>query len=78
MRKVTQKRCPGDKKTGIDSGAVKVAGKPTLFKDDYADLAYKFCLLGATDAKMSEQFEVNEQTINRWKTKYPEFFQSIT
>lgn len=53
-------------------------GRPTLYREEYAEQAYKICLLlGATDAKLAEFFEVDERTINNWKHDYPEFFQSI-
>lgn len=52
-------------------------GRPTKYKPEYVDLAYKFCLMGATDAKLADFFEVDETTINEWKLVYPEFSQSI-
>ena len=52
-------------------------GRPTLFRDDYVEQAYKLCLLGATDAELADFFEVCERTINTWKEDYPEFLQSI-
>lgn len=55
----------------------KGEGRPTAYKDEYADQAYKLCLLGATDEDLAKFFEVTERTINTWKTKQPEFLQSI-
>lgn len=52
-------------------------GRPTKYKEEYNDQAYKLCLLGHTDAELGEFFEVDERTINNWKIDYPEFFQSI-
>lgn len=52
-------------------------GRPTSFKEEYAELAYKYCLLGATDKDLAQFFEVTETTINNWKNDYPEFFESI-
>ncbi|QFY45050.1 hypothetical protein F6R98_10435 [Candidatus Methylospira mobilis] len=52
-------------------------GRPTLYRDEYAEQAYKLCLLGMTDAEMAEFFEVSESTINLWKIEYPEFSESI-
>lgn len=52
-------------------------GRPTLYREEYDDLAYKFCLLGAIDANLAEFFEVTEQTINNWKLAHPSFFESI-
>ena len=53
------------------------AGRPTSYKEEYNDLAYKFCLLGATDIELGVFFEVDESTINRWKNEFPEFCVSI-
>lgn len=52
-------------------------GRPTDFKEEYIELAYKFCLLGADDKTLARYFDVTEQTINNWKIKVPEFFESI-
>lgn len=52
-------------------------GRPTLYKPEYAEQAEEFCRMGATDATLAEQFEVDERTINNWKIEHPDFFQSI-
>ena len=52
-------------------------GRPTDYKPEYAIQAGKICLLGATDKKLADFFEVSEVTINAWKKKYPEFLKSI-
>jgi hypothetical protein len=54
-----------------------MAGRPSKYKAEYADQAYKFCLLGATDARLGEFFGVSEQTINAWKTNHPQFLESV-
>jgi hypothetical protein len=56
----------------------KAKGRPSRYKSDYADQAYKLCLLGATDAKMADFFGVSEQTINTWKLAHADFLESIT
>lgn len=53
------------------------AGRPTLYKTEYAEQAYKLCLLGAIDKQMADFFGVNEDTIHEWKKVYPEFSESI-
>jgi hypothetical protein len=53
-------------------------GRPSAYKAEYAEQAYKLCLLGATDAKMADFFGVSEQTINAWKLAHPNFLESIT
>lgn len=52
-------------------------GRPSSFKEEFTDLAYKFCLLGATDEDLANFFDVCEATINNWKIDYPEFLESI-
>lgn len=52
-------------------------GRPSSFKEEYLDLAYKFALLGATDKQMAYFFDVSEVTLNAWKKEYPEFLKSL-
>lgn len=52
-------------------------GRPSKYKPEYNEQAYKLCLLGHTDAELGEFFEVDERTINNWKIDFPDFFQSI-
>ena len=52
-------------------------GRPTKYKDEYADLAYKYCLLGATNTDLAKFFEINEDTVNSWKFDYLEFSDAI-
>jgi len=37
----------------------------------------KLCLLGMIDTEIAEFFDVSVRTLNRWKHKYPEFWQSM-
>lgn len=50
--------------------------RPSKYKEEYSEQAYKLCLLGATDKDLANFFEVDEATINRWKDK-PEFCESL-
>lgn len=52
-------------------------GRPTKYKDEYAEQVYKLCLLGATDEKLADFFDVDEATINRWKKNNAEFCESV-
>lgn len=52
-------------------------GRPTSYKEEYAELAFNYCLLGATDIDLAKYFGVSEKTINTWKAKQPEFLQSL-
>lgn len=53
-------------------------GRPTLYKEDYNEQAYKLCLLGAKDKDLADFFNVDEATINNWKIAHPVFFESIS
>jgi hypothetical protein len=52
-------------------------GRPSAYQPQFAEQAYKLCLLGATDGEMADIFGVSEQTLNAWKTAHPEFLESI-
>jgi hypothetical protein len=54
-----------------------MAGRPSAYKAHYAEQAYKLCLLGATDKELADFFEVEESTINNWKSKHKQFLESI-
>lgn len=47
------------------------------YKQAHNDQAYRFCLLRATDKQLAKFFGTSEQTINNWKSSYPDFFESI-
>lgn len=53
------------------------AGRPTDYRPEMAEQAFKLCLLGATDRDLAGFFDVSEQTINAWKQAQPEFLESI-
>jgi hypothetical protein len=61
----------------MKEGEIMPAGRPTKYKPEYAEQAYKLCLLGATDAELANFFEVEESTINEWKLHFLEFSESI-
>lgn len=52
-------------------------GRPTKYKPEYNNQAYKLCLLGHTDDELAEFFEVHVSTIHQWKLDYPDFSDSI-
>lgn len=54
-----------------------VVGRPTKYKEEYNEQAYKLCLLGATDAKLADFFDIAESTLYEWKLEYPEFSESL-
>lgn len=55
----------------------KPVGRPSLYKEEYADQARKYCLLGATDKDLAEFFDVHLDTIFEWRSVHTEFSESI-
>ena len=53
------------------------AGRPALYRDEFAAQAEKLAALGATDIEMADFFEVDVRTIYRWKHNHQEFCQSL-
>lgn len=54
-----------------------MAGRPTLYKPEYAEQAKKLCELGATDQELADFFDVTDRTIYRWSAKHGEFCQAL-
>ena len=52
-------------------------GRPTKYRIEYNEQAYKLCLLGHTDEELADFFEVHVSTIHQWKLDYPDFSDSI-
>lgn len=52
-------------------------GRPTKFKEEYIEEAYKLSLLGLTDIQMAKFFEVAESTFHLWKLEHPNFSESL-
>lgn len=60
-----------------DQEETRSPGRPTQYRPIFAKQAEAFALCGADDARLAELFEVDVATIYRWKSKYPEFRESI-
>src|SRR5256885_520084 len=56
---------------------VKPKGRPTKYKPEYAERAYKMCLLGVTDDELATHFRVAVSSIGLWKKTYPEFKKAL-
>lgn len=52
-------------------------GRPTKYKEEYNDTAYKYSLLGATDEELAKFFDVSAATIYEWKNVHPKFSEAI-
>ena len=48
-------------------------GRPTKYKPEHCEMAYKFCLMGATNDQLADLFEVGISSIERWIVEYDEF-----
>ena len=56
----------------------KKRGRPTVYDSAFHPRkAAQLALMGLTDVQMAIVFDINERTLNRWKIRYPAFFQSI-
>lgn len=51
--------------------------RPSKYDPKFDDMAYKLCLLGATDKDIADILEVNQDTVNEWKKVHPSFSESL-
>lgn len=49
------------------------AGRNSLYKPEYDEIAKRLCDIGATDFELAQFFGVNKSTIYYWKNEYPSF-----
>jgi hypothetical protein len=52
-------------------------GRPTLYKEEFAEQAYRLCLAGTTNPDLAECFEVDRSTVDKWLQRLPEFAQAV-
>jgi hypothetical protein len=53
------------------------AGQPTSFKPEYCELAYNYCLLGATNEQLGTFLGVTRRTIFNWIEAHADFAKSV-
>lgn len=53
-------------------------GRKSQWREEYAEQAFKYSLLGATDIQMADFFGVSNQTFNTWKKKHPALLDALT
>jgi hypothetical protein len=53
------------------------AGRPTLYRPDYCEVAHNYCLLGATNEHLACFFEVTSRTVDNWMATYPAFAAAV-
>ncbi|RRB06288.1 terminase [Larkinella rosea] len=52
-------------------------GRPSKYQETYAQLAYHYCLLGATDKELAHFFDVGVSTIYYWRRRYTGFSDAV-
>ena len=52
-------------------------GKPVKWKNDNVNLVFKLACLGALDKHIADFFQVELQTVNKWKKEHPDFFEAL-
>lgn len=52
-------------------------GRPSDYREEYAEQAAKLCALGATDDELADFFGVHRATIYRWKHEHAEFCDAV-
>lgn len=57
--------------------ATRSTGRPSKYTPGHAALAYKLCLLGATDAEIASCLGISHTQINVWKRTHPDFADSV-
>ena len=53
------------------------AGRPTLYRADYCELARNYCLLGATNEELGSFFGVTSRTVDNWIAAHREFAAAV-
>jgi len=54
------------------------AGRPTDYREEYAEQAYKLSLLKATQEEMADFFGVAVSTFSKWKLEIQEFSEALS
>ena len=49
----------------------------SIYHEIFADQVEKLCKRGMVDTDLADFFNISVRTLNRWKHKYPEFWQSM-
>ena len=63
---------------GFAMRAKRVAGQPTKYDAEaHPELAFKYCLLGATNEELARSLDVSVSTIDIWLVAHPEFLGAV-
>ena len=50
-----------------DETTPRAVGRPSDYREEFAEQASKLCALGATDSEVADFFEIDRSTLYRWK-----------
>lgn len=52
-------------------------GRPTSYSPKYARYAYRLAYHGANESEIASALNISRQTLNKWKSDFPELLDSI-
>lgn len=52
-------------------------GRPTAFRPEFVEAAYRFTKMGANRLQLAEQFGVADSVLHDWMNKFPDFDRAI-
>jgi hypothetical protein len=52
-------------------------GRPTIYTAEYAEIARRACMAGATNQSLAAGFSVSRRTIDNWIARIPEFGDAV-
>ncbi len=52
-------------------------GRPAIYRPEFNGEVERLCMLGASNVQIADFFGVSKQSIDSWRTKYPEFFEAM-
>jgi hypothetical protein len=52
-------------------------GRPTLYREQHAERAHDYCLLGATNDELAGFFHVSASTVDNWLAQHPDFARAV-
>ncbi len=52
-------------------------GRPSLYRQEFAERARQYCELGATDFEIARILGINTATLYRWRHDHPEFCEAL-
>lgn len=58
-------------------GKSKSGGRPSIFNETTREIVNLLARRGFTDVEIAQCLKITERTLNNWKKKYPDFFQSL-